>query len=77
MRVVLSTLDNTHIVETAALLDSGCTGSSINTRFVKENDLPTRTLPRPIPADNADGTFNRNGAITHTTTLRMIVQDHS
>jgi len=34
-------------LETTALLDSGCTGSTIHHRFVKEHNLPTRRLPRP------------------------------
>jgi len=76
MRVILSTIDHSQTLETTALLDSGCTGSTIHTRFVKNNNLPTKRLPRPIPVYNADGTLNANGAITETCKLRMTVQDH-
>ena len=40
MRIILSTLDNSKTLETSALLDCGCTGSTMHTRFVKEHDLP-------------------------------------
>ena len=76
MQIILSTLDNFKSLDTSTLLNCGCTGSTIHTRFVKQHNLPTRKLPRPIPVYNADGTLNRNGVIRETTTLRMIVQDH-
>ena len=76
MRIILSTLDNSKSLDTSALLDCGCTGSTIHTHFVKQHNLPTRKLPRPIPVYNADGTLNRNGVIKETTTLQMIIQDH-
>ena len=76
MDILLSTTNNDRIIETDALLDCGCTGSTIHTEFVKKHNLPTKTLPRPLPVYNADGTLNRNGAIKETTTLRMIIQDH-
>jgi Retroviral aspartyl protease len=59
-----------------ALLDSGCTGSCIHRRLVKEHNFPTKKLPRPIPVYNADGSLNKDGDITETVTLRMIIQDH-
>ena len=76
MRIILSSMDNSKHIETFALLDSRCTGSTIHTQFVKEHNLPTITLPRPIPVYNADGTLNKNGNIKETTTLRMVIQDH-
>ena len=75
-RVILTVPHNSTSLETTALIDSGCTGSTINVRFVKKNNLPTRSLPRPIPVYNADGTLNANGAITQTCKLRMVIQDH-
>ena len=76
MRIIFSTLDNSKSLDTSALLDCGCTSSTIHTRFVKKHNLPTKELPQPIPVYNADGTLNHNGVIKETTTLRMIIQDH-
>jgi len=45
MRVIL-TLKDDRSLETTALLDSGSTGSCINRRFVEENQIQTRKLPR-------------------------------
>jgi len=75
-RIILETIDNSQSLETTALLDSGCTGLTIHHRFVKEHNLPTRRLPRPIPVYNADGTLNANGAITEMCKLNMTIQDH-
>ena len=76
MRVIVTTLDDNHSHETQALLDSGCTGSCISRSFVETHHINTQKLIRPIPVYNADGTLNRDGAITETVELRMIVQDH-
>jgi hypothetical protein len=75
-RVILTTLDDSQSLKTTALLNSGCTGSTINIRFVKQHNLPTQQLPRPIPVYNADGTLNSNNAITETCKLHMTIQDH-
>ena len=77
MHVILETNeDSSCVFKTKALLNSGCTGSCINRSFVKEHNLPTIKLARPIPVYNADGTLNQNGAITDIVELRMIIQDH-
>ena len=46
-----------------ALLDSGCTGSCLNTQWVKEQGIPTRPLAHPILVYNADGTQNIGGSL--------------
>jgi hypothetical protein len=43
----------------AALLDSGCDGSSIDHCFVKRNNIPTRKVANPARVLNADGTENK------------------
>lgn len=63
-------------IEITALIDSGCTGSCVHKKFVKEHKIPTKKLPRPIPVYNADGTLNKNSAITQTITLELTIQDH-
>jgi hypothetical protein len=45
----LSTLDDQRQFSLRALVDSGCTGSSIDTGFVQAKGLNTRPLPRPYP----------------------------
>src|SRR3984957_7269360 len=54
----LQTLDRNQNFRIDALLDSGSTGSCINKRFIRENNIPTRKMARPIPTYNADGTLN-------------------
>jgi len=65
----LTTLDDQHQFFLRGLVDSGCTGSSIDSGFVKAKGLNAQPLPRPIPVYNADGTLNNGGLITHTITL--------
>ena len=62
---------------TDALIDCGSTGSCIDTQFVRENGIITRTLPIEIPVFNADGTPNNNGPITEVVELFVKVQDHT
>ncbi|KIJ10923.1 hypothetical protein PAXINDRAFT_39120, partial [Paxillus involutus ATCC 200175] len=73
----LVTLDDQRQFSLKALVDSGCTGSSIDSGFVKAKGLNAQPLPRPIPVYNADGTLNKAGSITHFVTLRMMVGKHA
>lgn len=59
------------------LVDSGCTGSSIDRGFVAEKGLATHRLPRSIPVYNADGTQNSAGRIEEFVTVELRIQDHS
>ncbi|EGN93937.1 hypothetical protein SERLA73DRAFT_37217, partial [Serpula lacrymans var. lacrymans S7.3] len=45
----LTTLDTNRSTTIEALLDSGCTGSCIDSVFVKEQGYETKKIPRPIP----------------------------
>ena len=76
LSVKIQTLDDGRIFPVRALLDSGSTGSCINRRFVEANKIQTRKTALPVPVYNADGTHNRNGAITDYVTLRVTIQDH-
>ena len=49
-----------------ALLDSGAEGIIIDHEFVKRNKLTLRTLAKPIPVKNVDGTMNQQGAVRYT-----------
>ena len=73
----LTTLDDQRQFSLRGLVDSGCTGSSIDSGFVKAKGLNAKPLPRPIPVYNADGTLNGGGMIMHTLTLRMNIGKHS
>ncbi|EGN91392.1 hypothetical protein SERLA73DRAFT_80566 [Serpula lacrymans var. lacrymans S7.3] len=72
----LTTLDTLQSETVEALLDSGCTGSCIDSQFVKDKRYETRKIPRPIPVYNADGTLNKNGAINEFVILLMEIDGH-
>ena len=61
--VQLQMVDDGRFFVTNALLDSGCTGSVINKKFVEKHSISTKKVARPIPIYNADGTRNEAGSI--------------
>lgn len=63
LKVELQTTDTGDVLATNALLDCGATGLFIDTEYVRKNRLTVRTLARPIPVYNVDGTLNEAGAI--------------
>ena len=64
-----------HAVDT--LLDCGASGLGyLHHSWVIRNNIPTKTLPYPIPVYNADGTLNKSGSITHTCDLIVTINDH-
>ena len=71
--VTIHTLDTLESFNIKALVDSGCTGSCINSEFVKRNNLNTKTLPRAIPVYNADGTLNVGGSLTDMIQIKIII----
>src|SRR5215475_1811716 len=56
--VQVQTTDTGEVLNPKALLNCGATGQFIDRDYVKENRLTTRTLSRPIPVSNVDGTLN-------------------
>jgi hypothetical protein len=64
-------------ISTSALLDCGATGMFMDSEYVKANKLPTRTLSRPIPVYNVDGTANEAGAIREIVDVTLRYRDHS
>ena len=74
--IILETLDTEESFETTALIDSGCTSSSISKRFMQEKHINTIKLPRAIMVVNADGTTNAGGKITEMVKIKMKIQDH-
>ncbi|SJL13535.1 uncharacterized protein ARMOST_16979 [Armillaria ostoyae] len=75
--VILETLEGPISIQSKALVDSGCTGSSIHHDFVKKHGIPIRKMASPIPVYNADGSRNKAGEITAYAELRLKVGDHS
>ena len=75
--VQLQTVDTGAKMVVSALLDSGATGLFLDKRFVQENHLNTRKLPRAIPVYNVDGTLNQGGSIQEEVDLIMHFKDHS
>ena len=59
-----------------ALLDSGCTGSCLNTQWVKEQGIPTRPMAHPIPVYNADGTQNIGGSLKEWARVTIKIGAH-
>ena len=58
------------------LLDSRCTGTTIDKRFAKEKGLKTYKLSVPIPVYNADRSINSAGSIREFTIIKMRIGDH-
>ena len=73
---MLETLDTEESFETTALIDSGCTSSSISKCFVQEKKINTIKLPRAITVVNADGTANVGGKITEMVKIKMKINNH-
>lgn len=63
------------IYDIEALLDSGATATYISRTFVQDHGFPTRKIPYPIYAYNADDTLNAT-AITHQCKLTCNLKGH-
>ncbi len=74
--ILLHPVTGTKILTKKGLLDSGCTSSAINKRFVDEHRLETCKTAVPIPIYNADGTHNAGGDITEFAEVRMTIGGH-
>ncbi|SJL15094.1 uncharacterized protein ARMOST_18576 [Armillaria ostoyae] len=75
--VELETLERPITIQAKALLDSGCTGSSIHHDVVKKYGIPVQKTASPIPVYNADGSRNKAGEITTYAELRLKIGGHS
>jgi hypothetical protein len=74
--VIIETTGDNRRFPIKALIDSGCTGSTIDWKFVEENKINTQLMPKPVPVFNADGTRNAVGDITRFVEVRLSVLDH-
>jgi hypothetical protein len=59
-----------------AMLDSRAQGCFMHPRFVKENNVTTTALKKPISLGNINGSPNRSGSITHYAILKVLVNGH-
>src|SRR6266849_4382571 len=74
--IQLSTPGRPKKINVAALLDSGCDGSSIDHRFVLRNKILTRPVQKPMKVTNANGTENKHGMIKEYVILRVQIDKH-
>src|SRR6266852_3842563 len=63
-------------INVAALLDSGCNGSSISHHFMLRNKILTRQVQNLMKVTNADGTENKHGMIKEYVILRVQIDEH-
>ena len=67
--ITINTKDES--IEITALIDCGAEGTFIHKELVKQHQLPTYVLNRPIIARNVDNTINKEGVITRYTKLNL------
>ncbi len=75
--VQVETLENITKILTTTLVDSRCTSSAINQKFVEQHNIPTHVTAAHIPVYNADGTKNQGGSITKYAEILLKIGDHS
>jgi hypothetical protein len=66
LRVTLVGQKTGREISACALLNSGVEGIIVDYAFAKKHQLTLRTLLRPIPVKNVDGTMNQQGAVQFT-----------
>jgi hypothetical protein len=76
VKLQITTLDMQKLHSVTALLDTGCTGSSTDSNFVKRHGINTKKIYTPIPVYNVDGSHNLGGPITKYVELHVKIQDH-
>ena len=72
LHILIRLSNGTQIVETTALVDCGATRNFIDVSLLCLLELPLEKLPKPIIANNVDGTANAEGTIrwkAHTNVL--------
>ena len=74
--VTLAPLEQPEEIDAHALIDSGCTGSCIDSRFVSRYHIPTKRYIAPLKVSNADGSENEGGLITEYVETELIIGSH-
>ncbi len=77
LRVTLVGQKSGKEISAKALLDSGAEGIIIDHAFTMKHNLTLRSLLKPLPVRNVDGTLNCQGAIHHTTIQTLQIKNHA
>ena len=75
MRIPVSFHTALKTAEPSAFLDSGATECFVSQRFIDTHKLGTRLLTIPRKLQNADGSPNAGGGLTHFTELEVLTGD--
>ena len=75
MRIPVSFHTALKMAELSAFLDSGATECFVSQRFIDKHKLGTRLLTVPQKLQNADGSPNAGGGLTHFTELEVFTGD--
>ena len=75
MRIPVSFHTALKTAELSAFLDSGATECFVSQRFINTHKLGTRLLTIPRKLQNADGSPNAGGGLTHFTELEVFTGD--
>jgi len=75
--IEVSTTDISEVHSIKALLDSGAMGNFIDRDFVQTKGINTRSISRPIPVYNVDGSPNEVGQISEVVDVVLCYKTHS
>jgi len=75
--IEVSTTDTSEVHSVKALLDSGATGNFIDRDFIQMKDINARSISRPIPVYNMDGSPNETGQISEVVDVVLHYKTHS
>jgi len=75
--IEVSTTDTSEVHSVKVLLDSRATGNFIDRDFVRTKGINTRSISRPIPVYNMDGSPNEAGRISEVVDVVLCYKTHS
>jgi len=75
--IEIGTTDTSEVYSVKALLDSGATSNFIDKDFVRTKGISTRSVSRPIPVFNVDGSPNEAGQISEVVDVVLHYKTHS
>ena len=77
LQIQIQTTDTGERFGLRALVDSGVSGLFLDSDYVRNNRINTKSLLRPIPVNNMDGTPNERGPIREVAELMLTYEGHS
>jgi len=75
--IEIGTTDTSEVHSVKALLDSGATSNFIDKDFVHMKGISIRSISRPIPVFNVDGSPNEAGQISEVVDVVLRYKTHS